>query len=38
LLVVTSSPADVRELSMIAERASRQMDAWNKMTTELVRE
>jgi CO dehydrogenase/acetyl-CoA synthase beta subunit len=38
VLVVTSSPADVRELSMIGERASRQMDAWNKMTTELVRE
>jgi CO dehydrogenase/acetyl-CoA synthase beta subunit len=38
VLVVTSSPADVRELGVIAERASRQMDAWNKMTTELVRE
>jgi CO dehydrogenase/acetyl-CoA synthase beta subunit len=38
VLLVTSSPADVRELGLIAERASRQMDAWNKMTTELVRE
>jgi CO dehydrogenase/acetyl-CoA synthase beta subunit len=38
VMVVTSSPADVRELSMIGERASRQMDALNKMTTELVRE
>ena len=35
---MTSSPADVRELGMIGERASRQMDALNKMTTELARE
>jgi CO dehydrogenase/acetyl-CoA synthase beta subunit len=38
VILVTSSAAHVRELGMIAERASRQMDAWNKMTTELVRE
>ena len=38
VLVVTSSPADVRALSMIGDRTLRQMDAWNKMTTELVRE
>jgi len=38
VLVVTSSPTDVRELSMIAERASRQIAALNKMTTELGRE
>jgi CO dehydrogenase/acetyl-CoA synthase beta subunit len=38
VLVVTSSPADVRELSMIGDRASRQIAALNKMTTELVRE
>ena len=37
-LVVTSSPADVRELSMIGDRAARQIAALNKMTTELVRE
>ncbi len=38
VLVVTSSPADVRELSIIGSRAARQIGALNKMTTELVRE
>jgi hypothetical protein len=35
---VTSSPADVRALSIIGDRAARQIGALNKMTTELVRE
>ena len=38
VLIVTSSPADVRALSIIGDRAARQIGALNKMTTELVRE